>query len=446
MEQQSCIRDFARYTILSVLGTLGVSCYILADTFFVSKGLGTNGLTALNLAIPVYNFIHGAGLMLGMGGATRFSVCKSQGKCGEVNRIYTNTVYLALLFSAAFALTGLFFSNQLAIILGADTSILEMTDTYLRWLLLFAPAFILNDVLLCFVRNDESPQLPMIAMLIGSFSNIVLDYIFIFPMQMGIFGAIFATGLSPVISIIMLLPHWLRKKNTFHFVKTKVKAHIVKQDLSLGFPSLIAQLSSGIVMITFNAIILKLEGNTGVAAYSVIANISLVIVAIYTGIAQGVQPIISTFYGVGNDKQARMVLWYAMVTMLIVSCAVYLLIFVFAQPITAVFNSENDGELQRIAVIGLKLYFVSVVFVGYNIILATFFTSVEKAFPAHILSILRGLILIIPMAFLMSALWGMTGVWFTYPITEFFTALLGFVIYRHYFLLHSPLPKFHDLW
>lgn len=432
MEQQFCMRDFARYTILSVLGTLGVSCYILADTFFVSKGLGTNGLASLNLAIPVYNFIHGTGLMLGMGGATRFSIFKSQGKYKEVNEIYTNTIYLALFFSAVFVLPGLFFSDQLAILLGADASILEMTDTYLQWLLVFSPAFILNDVLLCFVRNDESPQLSMMAMLIGSFSNIVLDYIFIFPMKMGVFGAVFATGLSPVISIIIMLPHWISKKNTFHFIKTKIEADIIKQDLSLGFPSLISQLSSGIVMITFNGIILKLEGNTGIAAYGVIANISLVIVAIYTGIAQGIQPLISTFYGIGNNKQARTVLRYAMVTMLTVSCAVYLLLFVFARPITAVFNSENNVELQRIAVSGLKLYFVSVVFVGYNIILATFFTSVEKALPAHILSILRGLILIIPMAFLMSALWGMTGIWLTYPITEFITALLGFVIYRHY--------------
>lgn len=431
MEQQSCMRDFARYTILSVLGTLGVSCYILADTFFVSKGLGTNGLTALNLAIPVYNFIHGTGLMLGMGGATRFSICKSQKRYDEVNQIYTNTVYLALLFSAAFVLPGFFFSNQLAVLLGADESVLEMTDTYLRWLLIFASAFIFNDVLLCFVRNDESPQLSMIAMLIGSFSNIALDYIFIFPMQMGIFGAVFATGSSPVISIIMMLPHWIKKKNTFHFVKTKMRAHVIKQDLSLGFPSLIAQLSSGIVMIVFNGIILKLEGNTGVAAYGVIANISLVIVAVYTGISQGVQPLISTFYGIGNDKQTRTMLRYAMTTMLTVSCAVYLLIFIFAQPITAVFNSENNIELQRIAVIGLKLYFISIVFVGYNIILATFFTSVEKALPSHILSLLRGLILIIPMAFFMSALWGMTGVWLAYPITEFFTALLGCLYSRY---------------
>ena len=347
-----------------------------------------------------------------------------------MNRVYTNTIYLALIFSGIFVLGGLFFSRRIAVLLGADTSILEMTNTYLYWLMLFAPAFILNDVFLCFVRNDGSPQLPMIAQLTGSLANILLDYIFIFPLGMGIFGAIFATGLSPVISIIIMLPHWIRKKNTFHFVKTGLRKYIIKQDLSLGFPSLIAQMSSGIVMITFNAIILILAGNTGVAAYGVVANISLVIVAVYTGIAQGVQPLISTFYGVGNGRQVKEVLKYALTTMLSISVIVYLVIFVFADPITTVFNSEHDLRLQQISVTGLKLYFMSVPFVGYNIILATFFTSIERVLPAHILSLLRGLVLIIPMAFLLSALWEMTGVWLTYPITEFLVAIFGFIIYR----------------
>lgn len=430
MKQYSCIRDFAHYTILSVLGTLGVSCYILADTFFVSKGLGANGLAALNLAIPIYNFIHGTGLMLGMGGATKFSIYKSQKRTEEVNRVYTNTIYLALIFSFLFAVSGFCFSSQLANLLGANADVFEMTNTYLLWLLLFAPAFILNDVLLCFVRNDQSPQLSMIAMLIGSFSNIILDYILIFPMKMGIFGAILATGLSPIISILIMLPHWIRKKNTFYFIRTKLEKDIVKDDLSLGFPSLIAQLSSGIVMIIFNAIILKLEGNIGVAAYGVIANISLVIVAIYTGIAQGIQPLISKFYGIGDSRQVQAIFRYAMITLFFVSGMIYLIIFVFAQPITSIFNSENNSNLQQIAVTGLKLYFLSTLFVGYNIILATFFTSTEKALPAHILSLLRGLILIIPMAFLFAALWEMTGVWLTYPITELLVALLGFVIYK----------------
>ncbi len=430
MEQGNNLKKFLQYTSLSVLGTLGVSCYILADTFFISKGLGINGLAALNLAIPIYNFIHGTGLMLGMGGATRFCIRKSQGKKDEMNRIYTNTIYLAIMFSIVFVMIGLLFDKELALLLGADKNILNMTITYLRWLLLFSPAFIANDILLCFIRNDDNPRLAMTAMLIGNFSNIILDYVFIFPVQMGIFGAIFATGLSPVISILMMLPHWIKGKNTFHLTRTKMKASIAGQILALGFPSLIAQLSSGIVMITFNAIILKLEGNTGIAAYGVIANISLVVVAVYTGISQGVQPLISHFYGQNNDKLVRTMLHYSLRTMITLSLLIYLLIYILAQPITSVFNSEGSPELQRIAVTGLKEYFVSSGFVGYNIILATFFTSVEKAFPAHILSILRGLILIIPMAFLLSAIAGMTGVWLTYPITELLVAVLGFIIYK----------------
>ena len=432
MKEPSCLKEFARYSILSVLGTLGVSCYILADTFFIAKGLGTSGLAALNLAIPVYNFIHGTGLMLGMGGATRFTICKSQRHMEKTDQIYSNTVYLAGVFSMIFFFIGIFLSQPLALLLGAKGEVLLMTDTYLRWLLTFAPAFILNDVLLCFVRNDGSPQLSMTAMLVGSFGNIILDYIFIFPMKMGIFGAILATGFSPIISILMMLLHWLKKKNEFHFIWTKPDLGIVRQNLSLGFPSLIAQLSSGIVMITFNAIILNLEGNTGVAAYGVVANISLVIVAVYTGISQGVQPLVSHYYGTGNRMHTGQVLRYAMVAMAVISVLIYAVLFFFADPVAGVFNSEGNLRLQQIAVDGLKLYFTSNLFVGYNIIIAIFFTSTEKTIPAHILSLLRGLVLIVPLAFLLSAFWGMTGVWLTYPLTELLVAVLGYLVYKKY--------------
>lgn len=429
MKQQSCLRTFLRYTILSVLGTLGVSCYILADTFFISKGLGAAGLTALNLAIPVYNFIHGTGLMLGMGGATQFSIDVSRGQIKRGSQIYTHTIYLAVLSSILFAVIGLFGSEQLAAVLGADESVKAMTATYLRWLLLFSPMFILNAVLLCFVRNDGSPQLSMIAMLAGSLMNIILDYIFIFPLQMGIFGAVLATGFSPFISMLMMLPHWRSKKNTFHLIKSQVALSLIKPVISLGFPSLIAQIASGVVMILFNVIILELTGNIGVAAYGVVANLALVVLAIYTGMAQGMQPLISRFYGQKNQKQVQTVYRYALILMLLVSMNLYGITFIFASPIAAIFNSEKNTVLQQIAVAGLQLYFISNFFVGYNTILATFFTSTEKALPAQVLSLLRGLFLIIPLALLLSSVWGMTGVWLTYPVTEGLTALLGFAIY-----------------
>lgn len=423
------MKEFIRYVTLSILGQLGISCYIIADTFFISKGLGANGLTALNLAIPIYNFIFGCGLMLGVGGATKFSILKGMKHDAETDVVYSNTVVLTVALSMVFVLLGLFGAENLAMLLGADEVTLEMTATYLRWILIFSPAFMLNAVLQCFVRNDESPNLVMFAMLAGSFANIVLDYIFIFPMGMGILGAVLATGSAPVVSMLIMLPHWLKKKNTFHFIKTLMIGKNVSQIVSLGFPSLLAQVSGGIVMIIFNILILGLEGNVGVAAYGVIANISIVVTALYTGLAQGIQPLISTYYGVNDKNQIRRIMKYGQFTMILLSVAMYAVLFVFAPQVTGIFNSEGNEVLQKIAEVGLKLYFISNIFVGFNTVVATFFTSIEKAMPAHILSLLRGLVLIIPLAFVMSVLWGMNGIWLCFPVTEAVTAILGFFIY-----------------
>ncbi len=421
------LQEFSKYALLSVLGMIAMSCYILADTFFVAQSLGTNGLAALNLAIPAYNFIHGCGLMLGMGGATKFSIYQSQKKRLNAHVMFTVTVVLAVIFSILFAAAGLFFSGPLARLLGADGAVFEMTNTYLKVLLLFSPAFIFNDVLLCFVRNDGNPQIAMAATVGSSLSNVVLDYVFMFPLGMGIFGAVLATGLAPVIGIVIMAPHWLKKTKGFHLVKTGIIPSFVRGNLALGFPSLLAQLSSGIVMIIFNIIILRLEGNTGVAAYGVIANISLVVISIYTGIAQGIQPLVSREHGYGHLRARRLFLNDALITMTVFSVLAYVFLYVCASPVIAVFNSENDPALAAIAAPGIRMYFTSILFAGYNTIISTYFTSVERPLPAHILSLLRSLILIIPIAFIMSALWGMTGVWLALPVTELITAILGVI-------------------
>lgn len=432
MTKNTPFQDFIRYSFFSIMGMIAISCYILADTFFVAQGLGTNGLAALNLAIPTYDFIHGTGLMLGMGGATRFSILKSQNNQKGADTIFTNTVYLGIFFSVIFMLGGLFFSGSLARLLGANQNTFEMTNTYLRVMMLFSPAFIFNDIILCFVRNDGNPRLSMIATVCGSLFNVVFDYIFIFPCNMGMLGAVLATGFSPVVGLTIMSPHWLGKKRGFHFRKLVPDADSIRTNISLGFPSLLSQISAAIVMIVFNMLILGLEGNTGVAAYGVIANISLVVLSFYTGIAQGIQPLVSHSYGRKKTDGIRQFLRYAMISMVILSAVMYLILFVFADPIASAFNSEHNAKLQEIAITGLKLYFTSLVFAGFNIILSMYFTSVEKALPAQIISLLRGLILIIPIAFLFANLWDMTGVWMSFPATELVTAVVGAVLYFIY--------------
>lgn len=429
MKAETLLSKFFRYVILNICGMIGLSCYILADTFFISNGLGANGLTALNLAIPIYSFIHGSGLMFGMGGATKYSIYRGQKKYENADKSFSNTLCIMSILAVIFVLTGIFFSEKLTKLLGADKDVFHMTKTYLQVILLFSPAFMANDTLICFVRNDGNPKLCMIAMLTGSFSNIILDYIFIFPLNMGIFGAVLATGLAPVISLIVLSRHWFTKQNQFHLVRINPSFRLTGTIISLGIPSFIAEMASGIVMIVFNAIILHLQGNIGIAAYGVVANLSLVVVSIYTGIAQGTQPILSSVYGYGDRDSQKQILKYALKTMLIISCSIYLIFLLSASPIVSVFNSEQNVQLQQIAVAGLKLYFTAIPFVGFNIIISAYFTSTEKALPAQTISLSRGFLIIIPMAFFLSFLLKMTGVWLSFPITECFVTLTGIALY-----------------
>lgn len=430
MKEKTLLREFVQYVALNICGMMGLSCYILADTFFVSKGLGAKGLTALNLAIPIYSFVHGSGLMLGMGGATKYSIYMGQGESKNTNRIYSNTIYVMVVFAVIFVAMGIIFSENMALMLGADQEVLGMTKIYLQVILLFSPAFMTNDILLCFVRNDGNPQLSMTAMLAGSLSNIVLDYVFIFPLHMGIFGAVLATGFAPVISLGVLSGHWITKKNRFHFQKTRPSLKLAGNIISLGVPALITEVASGIVMIVFNALFLKLQGNIGVAAYGVIANLSLVVTSVYTGIAQGIQPILSRSYGYGDAKSIKQTLKYAIRLMLFISGGIYLCFFGAADPVVRFFNSERNMQLQQIAENGLKLYFTALAFVGFNIVISTYFTSTEKALPAQIVSLSRGFIVIIPMALFLSFLFKMTGIWLSYPLTEGMVALTGAILYK----------------
>ncbi|MDE7312726.1 MAG: MATE family efflux transporter [Eubacterium sp.] len=429
LRDMDCFREFARYASLNVLGMLGLSCYILADTYFIASGLGADGLTALNLAIPVYSFIHGSGLLAGMGGGTRYSIFKSLGNHQEADRLFTNTVFLAAALAGGFVCAGAFFTDGIVTALGADASVFAMTSIYLKMILLCSPAFLLNNVLLCFVRNDGAPQLSMRAMLGGSLSNVALDYLFIFPCRMGMFGAVLATCLAPAISLALLSPHFLKKNNQFRLVKCCPNGRHLAAILASGAPSLVTEVSSGIVMIVFNTIILRLRGNIGVAAYGVIANLSLVVIAVYNGIAQGSQPVISRHYGSGKQKKAHAVLRYALTTMLLLSVLIYAGTYAFAPQIAGLFNKEHDETLQRIAVEGLKLYFTACPFVGFNLILATYFTAIARPLPANLISLLRGFIVILPLAVFFSAAFQMTGIWCAFPVTELLVAAAGAVCY-----------------
>ncbi|MBQ9067252.1 MAG: MATE family efflux transporter [Clostridia bacterium] len=421
-------RQFSRYASLNVLSMIGLACYFLVDTFFISRACGPLGLTALNLAIPAYSLMHGVGLMLGMGGATKYRVCRAAGNRFEADRSFSQAFWAASAGAVFFVILSLSASGPMTRMLGANAEVYGMTHTYLKIILLFSPAFMLDDVMVAMVRNDGAPHLASAAILAGSFANIFGDYILIFPCGLGIRGAVLATGLSPVISLLVLSPHWLRTRNGFHFVKSTDRSADFRRLLSLssiGFPSFVAEFATGIVIFIFNFLILRLSGNVGVAAYGVVTNLSLVAIYLLTGLAQGMQPLVSESFGKGETVSMHAYRRYALISMIGLSAIIYIALSVWADPVVAVFNSQHGGKLQEMAVMGIRLYFTALPFAGYNLITAMYFSSAERPKPAQIISLSRGLFVIIPMAFLMAHFFGMTGIWLTFPATEGIVALIS---------------------
>ncbi len=413
---QALKKQFLKYTTLNIVGTLGNTCYLLADTFFVAQATGSDGLAALNFAIAAFVFVISTGLMIGVGGGTDFSLRKH--RVDEKNIALTESLILTGIASIIFLTVPLFFSQNVAMVLGARGYVMELTVIYIRTIFSFAPFFILNYVLQIFIRNDNNPQLPMIAMTVSSFSNIVLDYIFMFEFDMGIFGAAFATGLSPIISIAILSTHFFCKKNTLRIYRINFSFRRLFHILSLGTSTLISELAPGISVIVFNLIILSLLGNIGVAAYGVVTNIALVATSTFSGIALGIQPLASQTYGIGDHASLKKLLRYSIITALSLAAFIYTIIFVFATPISNAFNSEQDPVLTSIAVVGLRIYFLGYIAAGANIIIAAFLSAISSTKSAMVISLLRSSLVLLPAVFLLSTVLGMVGVWLSFLVTE----------------------------
>ena len=428
--KENTLQEFGKYVSQSVLSQLGVSCYILADTYFISKGVGADGLTALNLAIPVFSVMNGCGFMLGIGSGTKYGIMKGTGNEKRGDVLFTSSLCVVTVLAVIFMLIGLLAADPITVLVGANAEVYDMTRTYLQVILLFSPMFMINNLLGAMIRNDGNTSLAMTAMLSGCLFNIVFDYIFVFPMGLGLFGAVLATAVAPIISILILLQHFVKKKNQFRLIRVRPDVRLGASAAGLGVPSLVTEVSSGLVIAVFNLLILGLAGNVGVAAYGVVANISIVVIAIYNGIAQGVQPLLSREYGRSQEKNVHRFLGWAMMLTVILAMVIYVGIYWNADVIAMIFNSGRDMDLQRIAVEGLKIYFTACPFVGANILLAIYFAATDQAAPAQMISLLRGLIVIVPLAFIMANVAGLTGVWMTFPLTELVVCVVACGLYK----------------
>lgn len=420
-------KQLRKYILPNILAMTGTSCYVLADTFFIAAAEGSNGITALNLVLPLYGLIYAIGSMIGIGSATRYSLDKSLG-AENYDRYFSNAILWTIFISIPFILAGLFCPEKILTLMGADRTILATGHTYIRIVLFFTPFFMLNYTFTAFVRNDGSPSIAMTATLCSGIFNIIFDYLFMFPMNMGMAGAALATGISPIVSSSICMVHYLSERNSVTFVIRIPSLKKLLRSCGLGVAAFVGELSNSITTLVFNYILLQLTGNVAVAAYGVIANISLVGAALCNGVAQGLQPLVSEFHGIADNDAEKRIYRHSLLIVSIIVLLLVTLVLLFSDFLTEVFNSEHSEELARYAASGMRIYFTGFLFAGINIVTAGFYSATGKGRESSVIAVSRGVISIVIFAFLLSRLLGITGVWMAFPASELFTFLLSILI------------------
>lgn len=402
-----------------IFGLLGTSLYVLGDTLIVGQALGRAGLASLNLSIPMINVMQGLGLLLGFGGATAMSHALGQGDTKRAKqwaeKTLTWSVILGLLI---LLLLQVFFTPLISFLTGGGEA-LPGAREYLGILLWFSPVYVLFQSLIVLLRNDGNAKLAMSALLLCSALNVALDALFIFGFGWGLFGAGLATGIAQVVGLLITL---------LHFKKAKILKALRPNFLppfrlmGKGMASFVMELSQGVVIFAFNAVLLSLVGEIGVSSYAIIANLSLMFTAVFLGLAQGAQPLFATAKGAGDEKKFQGLLRFSQQVSWILSIVVVAICMAAPKLLASIFIS-GDPEVLSMTLTGLRLYSLGFLFLGFNLVGTIALQSAAKSRQAFVFAMARGMVMLILLMLGLKSLIGLYGVWLAFFASE----LVGFI-------------------
>ncbi|HHX03686.1 MAG TPA: hypothetical protein GX733_05320 [Tissierellia bacterium] len=296
---------------------------------------------------------------------------------------------------------------------------LQGAREYLGVLLWFSPVYIIFQSLIVLLRNDGGARRAMTALLLCSVLNIALDALFIFGFQWGMFGAGFATGIAQVSGLVVAL---LPRDNAKLLRQLRPRLFPPLRLMGKGLASFVMELSQGVVIFVFNAVLLRLVGELGVSSYAIIANLSLMFTSIFLGLAQGAQPLLSVAKGKADHQEFQDVLQFSKQVCLVLSLSTVLICLVIPQLLARVFIS-GDPEVLEMTIGGLRLYSLGFLFLGFNLIGTVALQSAAESVKAFLFAMVRGMMLLIVDLFILQHFFGTTGVWLAFPVTELMSYL-----------------------
>ena len=421
-------RRLLRFALPPICMTIFTSIYSVVDGFFVSNYAGKNALAAVSFIYPFMLVFGAVGYMLGTGGTALISIRLGKGDKEKANRTFSMLVYVTIALGIIFAILGALSIRQVAILLGANESILAPAITYGTILMIGLPAFMLQYEFQSLMIAAEKPKLGLYITVMSGLSNILLDWLLVGVLKMGISGAAIATDVSELVGGVFPVLYFAQKNNSpLRLIPARVDFADLGKAITNGSSEYITSMSVSVVSMLYNAQLIKFSGADGVAAYGVLLYVSEIFLAIFEGYSISTAPVIGYHYGARNQKELKNV--FGMSIRIMGICAVAMLIAgeVFAAAISGVFVGYDEG-LMKMTVHAFRIFSFSFLFSAVPVFCSAFFTALNNGALSALISFARTFIFEIGSVLLLPLIMGLDGIWFSMVVAELAASILSICI------------------
>ena len=421
-----------KFAFPSIIMMIFMSLYTIVDGIFISRFLGSNALSSLNIVFPVINVVIAIATMLGTGGNAIISKYLGEGRSRDARECLTQFTVIGLAVSLLLLMLTQIFLTPLCRILGSTDVLLADCRAYLSVSLMFAPACMLQTLFQSYLVTAGMPALGLFLTIGAGILNAVLDYVLILVFPMGIAGAAIATGIGQSVPAVAGLFYFLLSRKGLYFTRFRLHPKELFMACYNGSSEMVTQLSNAIITFLFNLIMLDLAGENGVAAITILLYGQFLFNGFYLGFSIGISPIVGFQYGAGNRKQLRSIYRTSFLFVLASSVVLTVIAIISSTPLVSVFT--RDPKTFTLADAGFRIFAFNFLFSGFNIASSGFFTALSNGRVSAIISFLRTLVFIVLSLLILPRFFRITGAWLAIPVAEFLTLVLALRLHRTYFI------------
>lgn len=421
---------FIKFTIPSITGMIFVGIQGIIDGLFVGNVLGGNALASVNLVQPYMQIIMAAALIISVGAQSIIGINLGKGESEKAQNIFRTASILLILISILVTILGVFFSEKIALILGANEVLLEGSSTYIQIISYFTSFIAIMFLFEMVVRVIGKPNISLVSMIISVVLNIVLDYLLINKFNLGIKGAALATGISYTMAFLINMIPFVSKKTIINLYKGKFDKSVLFQMIYNGSSEGVSSISNAISMFLFNTALMKIAGENGIAAFSIINYIAQVGYMVLFGISDGIRPIISYNFGAENENRVNKTLKISIIVNIIIGAIIFIVMSTFSKQLIEIFLKDGKYVVE-IASTGAKIYGIAFLFNGTNILISSYFTAIDDPKNSIIVAMSRGIVFILIGIVILPYIFGINGIWMTIVFADIITILLCYRLLKN---------------